>query len=66
MKRILIKCPVCSENKHIEIDENCLNKSSKGITTININKGQLCPHNIIIYIDNNLDVRDCFNLDFEL
>lgn len=66
MKNVLIKCPACSKTKKINLDENIISHNHKGITTVNINKDQLCPHNIIVYIDNNLDVRDCFILDFEL
>ncbi|MHA1147687.1 MAG: hypothetical protein ACTSR8_05535 [Promethearchaeota archaeon] len=66
VKKVSIICPVCSKSGNIEIDENILNKSSRGITAINLPVGLICDHSFIAYIDKNFEVRDCFLTDFAI
>jgi hypothetical protein len=66
MKRISIECPECKSKGLIEITEETFKESERGITSILIEKDQVCTHNFIIYLDNNSQVRDIFIPDFEV
>lgn len=66
MVRIEIRCPSCSNRGYVEIAEEIINKSARGVTAINIAKDQMCAHSFVAYIDKNLAVRDCFITDFQL
>ncbi|MFO8018664.1 MAG: hypothetical protein R6U96_08520 [Promethearchaeia archaeon] len=66
MSKIKIVCPSCHKNGYIEIEEDLVHKSSRGVAALNIAKNQICPHAFIVYIDQNLTVRDCFLADFQI
>ena len=66
MAKIDVRCPVCSEWKNVEIPDNAVEKSTKGLLTINITAGMICEHSFIVYVDKNLIVRDCFVADFKI
>ncbi|MFX0073008.1 MAG: hypothetical protein ACFFAO_18175 [Candidatus Hermodarchaeota archaeon] len=66
MTAILIKCPTCSTKKLLEIGDDIVKDTSRGITAINIGKDLICQHSFIVYIDRNLKVRDYFLTDFQV
>ena len=66
MVKVEIRCPACSKRGNIEIAEDVINQSSRGVTAVNIADGQICSHTFIAYIDKNLAVRDCFLTDFQI
>lgn len=67
MPKIEIRCPACSKRGYMEIDGVILDrKMDRGIMTINLGKDQICEHTFVAYIDNNLQVRDCFLTDFQI
>ncbi len=67
MPKIEIRCPACSKKGYMEIDDSILErKMERGIMTINLGKNQICEHTFVAYIDNNLNVRDCFLTDFQI
>ncbi|MGV9172022.1 MAG: hypothetical protein ACOC44_20280 [Promethearchaeia archaeon] len=66
MPKIDIRCPDCRKKGYIEIDEDIINNSSRGVAAINIAKEQICSHAFIVYIDKNFIVRDCFLADFQI
>ncbi len=66
MVKVEIRCPACSKRGNIEVAEDVINQSSRGVTAVNIADGQICSHTFIAYIDKNLAVRDCFITDFQI
>ena len=66
MVKVEIRCPACSKRGYIDVAEEIINKSSRGVTAVNIADGQICSHTFIAYIDKNLAVRDCFLTDFQI
>ncbi|MBD3341956.1 MAG: hypothetical protein GF353_22845 [Candidatus Lokiarchaeota archaeon] len=66
MVGIEIQCPVCSTSGTIELNENFIRKSERGISAINIAEDLICKHSFVAYIDKNFKVRDCFLTDFKL
>lgn len=63
MVKIEIHCPKCSKVAKVDVEENVLKSSKRGISAINIS-ALICDHTFIAYIDKNLNVRDCFIADF--
>jgi hypothetical protein len=66
MAKIDIRCPVCSEWKKLDIPDDAVDESTKGLLTINVTAGMICEHSFIVYVDKNLIVRDCFVADFKI
>jgi hypothetical protein len=66
MVDVEIRCPACSKRGKIDVAEDVINQSSRGVTAVNIADGQICSHTFIAYIDKNLAVRDCFLTDFQI
>ena len=66
MVEIKINCPACSKTGKLEVEENIIKKSLRGITAINVGEFLICPHSFIVYIDMNFTVRDCFFSDFKI
>ena len=66
MAKVEIRCPSCNKRGNIEIAEDIINQSARGVTAINIPQDQICTHSFVAYIDKNLAVRDCFMADFQL
>ena len=64
--KIEIRCPACNKKGSVEVGENIINKSKRGITAINVANYLVCDHAFIAYIDKNLMVRDCFVCDFNV
>ncbi|MHA1148042.1 MAG: hypothetical protein ACTSR8_07325 [Promethearchaeota archaeon] len=66
MNLIVIECPSCQKKGKLEIDEEAIKKSNRGVTAITVLENLICEHTFIAYIDKNLRVRDCFISDFSI
>ena len=66
MVRVEIRCPACAKVGNVEIEENIINQSVRGITAVNVAEFLICEHSFVAYIDKNLAVRDCFIADFQI
>ena len=65
MVKIEIRCPICDTIGYISVPQEIVDKSARGLVTINIGK-KLCEHSFIAYLDKNYNVRDCFITDFQI
>ena len=66
MKQIKVICPHCSERGHIEMPEDSVKDVTRGLLAVNIASGIICPHDFIMYIDRNFQIRDYFTTDFQI
>ena len=66
MVKCEIRCPACAKVGHVEIEENIISQSVRGITAVNVAEFLICEHSCVAYIDKNLAVRDCFIADFQI
>jgi hypothetical protein len=66
MVKVEIRCPACAKVGKVEIEENIINQSVRGITAVNVAEFLVCEHSFVAYIDKNLAVRDCFVADFQI
>ena len=66
MIKVQIYCPECSKMGFIEVEENIIQESSRGITAVNVAEYLVCKHSFIVYIDKNFCVRDSFITDFTI
>ena len=66
MVKVEIRCPSCSKRGNIDVDQEIINESTRGVTAVNIGVDQICSHSFVAYIDKNLAVRDCFIADFQI
>ena len=61
MKKVILECPSCHATKMQKLPKELMekrNQSSKGVVTILIPEGAICPHLFLVYIDKNFSVRD--------
>ena len=65
MVQVEIRCPECLKMAKVDVEENLLHQSKRGISAINI-CSLICDHTFVAYIDTNLNVRDCFITDFTI
>ena len=65
MVHVDIRCPECLKTAKVDVEENILHQSKRGISAINI-CALICDHTFVAYIDTNLNVRDCFITDFTI
>jgi len=63
-KNILLRCPVCEESGSINISEDIISATKRGIITVNVVEGLKCGHSFVVYLDMNFDIRDYFLADF--
>jgi len=66
MVGIEISCPDCSKRGTIEVEENLIRNSERGVSAINVAENLICSHSFVAYIDKNLAVRDSFITDFKI
>ncbi len=66
MVDILIRCPTCSIQDRISIEEESVKDVKRGLLAVNIEKDMICGHSFIVYIDKNLHVRNYFVADFQI
>ncbi len=65
MTNLLVSCPSCSEKGYIDVSEESLKDVKRGLLAVNIPPNVICSHSFIIYIDNNLVIRDYFIADYQ-
>jgi len=65
MTKILVRCPSCSINGYIDVLEENLKDVKRGLLAVNIPANVICSHSFIVYIDNNLIIRDYFIADYQ-
>jgi hypothetical protein len=66
MVKVEIHCPECSKIGKLEVEENLIIQSKRGVSAINVAEDLICKHSFIAYIDKNFNVRDCFITDFTI
>ena len=64
ISRVEVRCPACGKHGAIEVEENIVKNSPRGVTAVNVADYLICEHSFIAYIDKNFVVRDCFISDF--
>ncbi len=65
MSKMQIICPSCAKNGYIEVSEKDIKGTSRGVLAVNIAENRICSHTFIVYVDNNLMIRDYFLVDFQ-
>ncbi len=66
MVKLEIRCPTCSKRGKIEVSEEEVKSSTRGLFAVNITEGIVCSHSFIAYVDKNLTVRDTYTADFQI
>ena len=66
MVKIEIRCPKCSKRYKIEVSEEEVRNTTRGLYAVNISEGIICEHSFVAYLDKNLAVRDTFIADFQI
>ena len=66
MVNVFLVCPTCKKKGFIEIPEERNKDPSGGILAIDLEANILCQHSFIVYLDNNLKVRECVIPDFKV
>jgi len=66
MASVFLVCPECNKKGFIDLPVDEKNKNERGILAIDLEANLLCPHSIIVYLDNNLKVRECVIPDFKV
>jgi len=66
MVKLEIRCPTCSKRGNIEVSEEEVKSSTRGLFAVNIPKEIICSHSFIAYVDKNLTVRDTYTADFQI
>ena len=66
MARVRIDCPTCGRHGFIEVEENIVKDSERGVTAVNVANHLVCEHSFIAYIDKNFNLRDAFVTDFKV
>ena len=66
MVKVEIRCPTCSKRNKIEVSEDEVKNTTRGLYAVNVSEGIVCEHSFIAYLDKNLVVRDTFMADFQI
>lgn len=66
MVKVKINCPICNKFGRIEVEENIIKNSKRGIAAVNVTSDLVCEHSFIAYIDRNFTLRDSFVSDFTI
>ncbi|MHA1203282.1 MAG: hypothetical protein ACTSQ4_12290 [Candidatus Heimdallarchaeaceae archaeon] len=66
MVKVEFRCPSCSSIGKLDVDEDLLKQTKRGVLAVTIPHGKLCSHSFVAYVDKNLAIRDCFSADFLL
>ena len=64
-KLVTIVCPTCKAEKKLTISRSILS-TSRNLTTISIQKNEICEHHFQAFIDNDFKVRGYQKVDFEI
>ena len=66
MVKLEVRCPICSKRGNIEVSEQEVKNSTRGLFAVNIPENIVCSHSFIAYIDKNLTIRDTYTADFQI
>lgn len=66
MNTITITCPSCKNKGKIEISDEKIKNSPRGLLSVNVASDIICEHSFIAYVDKNLSIRDYFIADFQI
>jgi len=66
MAKIEVRCPICSKKGKMEVSEDLIKQTTRGLIAINVTENLVCEHSFIAYVDKNLAVRDYFIPDFQI
>ncbi|HEY0089851.1 MAG TPA: hypothetical protein VGB37_13465 [Candidatus Lokiarchaeia archaeon] len=66
MTQIIVICPSCGKKGKINVSEDLIKNTSRGILSVNIDPEIICSHTFLVYIDKNLQIRDYFFVDLKL
>ena len=66
MVKLEVRCPTCSKRGNIEVSEEEVKNSTRGLFAVNIPEDIICEHSFIAYVDKNLTVRDTYTADFQI
>ncbi|MFX0059736.1 MAG: hypothetical protein ACFE8J_15675 [Candidatus Heimdallarchaeota archaeon] len=66
MAKLDIRCPSCAKRGDIEISDEAIKGTTRGLYAVNITEGIVCEHSFVAYVDKNCVVRDCYMADFQI
>ncbi len=66
MVKVEFRCPSCNSVGKLDVDEELLKQTKRGVLAVTIPHGKLCQHSFVSYVDKNLAIRDAFSADFLL
>ncbi|TFF84497.1 MAG: hypothetical protein EU552_00275 [Promethearchaeota archaeon] len=66
MVKLEVRCPICSKRGNIEVSEEEVKNSTRGLFAVNIPEDIICLHSFIAYVDKNLTIRDTYTADFQI
>lgn len=66
MTKLEIRCPSCSKRGNIDVAEDDVKNTTRGLYAVNITQGIVCEHSFVAYVDKNLTVRDSYIADFQI
>ncbi|MFW9939172.1 MAG: hypothetical protein ACFFD5_16115 [Candidatus Thorarchaeota archaeon] len=66
MTKLEIHCPSCSKRGSIDVSEEAIKSTTRGLYAVNISEGIVCEHSFVAYVDKNCVVRDCLMADFQI
>jgi len=66
MTKLEIRCPSCSKRGNIDVSEEDVKNTTRGLYAVNITQGIICEHSFVAYVDKNLSVRDSYMADFQI
>ncbi|MBD3256148.1 MAG: GTP-binding protein [Candidatus Lokiarchaeota archaeon] len=58
-------CPICKAEKKLKISSTVINEA-KQLTTISIQKNEVCKHHFQAFVDKNFNVRGYQKVDYEI
>ncbi|TFG15168.1 MAG: GTP-binding protein [Promethearchaeota archaeon] len=63
--RLKFICPICRSEKVLKISKSIINEA-KTLTTISIQRNEICEHHFQAFVDKNFNVRGYQKVDFEI
>ncbi len=66
MVNLEVRCPSCSKRGKIEVSEEKVKNTTRGLYAVNVSENIVCDHSFVVYVDKNLSVRDSFMADFQI
>jgi len=66
MTKLEIRCPSCAKRGKIEVSEEKVKNTTRGLYAVNVTEGILCDHSFVAYVDKNFIVRDSYMADFQI